>query len=187
MKLKAIQIRKGNILNMGGELFVLTDVMHVTPGKGQAVIQAKMKNIKSGTNAEKRFRPDESVEKADLSTRKMEYLYQDGVDFYFMDQETYDQIPLQEDFLGDAVFYLLANTVVDVSFYENQAISVELPFTVELKVIETAPALKTATVTSSYKPATLETGLNVQVPPFIEEGEVVRIDTRDSKYLERAK
>ncbi|HID39608.1 MAG TPA: elongation factor P [Calditrichaeota bacterium] len=187
MKIKAIQLRKGNIILFNNDLYVLTDVMHITPGKGQAVIQTKMKNIKTGNNAEKRFRPDESVEKADLETRKMEFLYEDGPDYYFMDQKTYDQIPINAELLGDGIYYLLPNIVVDVSFYENAPIGVELPFTVELKVVETEPTLKTATVTSSYKPAVLETGLKIQVPPFIEEGEVIRVDTRDGKYLERAK
>jgi elongation factor P len=117
----------------------------------------------------------------------MEFLYNDGEDYYFMDMETYDQMPLQTDILGDAHFYLLPNVKVTINFYQNSPVGVELPGSVELKVIETEPSLKTATVTSSYKPATVETGLKIQVPPFISEGEVVRIDTSDGKYLERAK
>ncbi len=187
MKIKAIQLRKGNVILYNNELCALTDVMHITPGKGQAVLQTKMKNIKTGNNAENRFRPDEAVEKVDLQARKMEFLYEDGPDFYFMDKETYDQIPLSKELLGDTVYYLLPNTDADVSFYENEAIGVELPLSVDLKVTETDPNLKTATVSSSYKPAVLETGLKIQIPPFIEEGEVIRVDTRDGKYLERAK
>lgn len=187
MKLKAIQLRKGNIINMNGELLKLTDVMHITPGKGQAVIQAKMKNIRTGSNAEKRFRPDEAVEKADLRTKRMEFLYDDSADYHFMDKENFEQIALTDEFIGDDKYYLLPNTDVDVSFYENEAIGIELPLSVDLKVVETDPNLKTATVTTSYKPAVLETGLKTQIPPFVEEGEVVRIDTRDGKYLERAK
>ncbi len=187
MKLKAIQLRKGNIIIFKDDLYAITEAMHVTPGKGQASIQTKMKSIRTGANAEKRFRPDETVEKADLQTRKMEFIYQDGEDYYFMDQETFEQIPLKEDLLGEAPLYMLPNTEVEVDFYENAPIGIELPLTVELKVVETEPNLKTATVSSSYKPAVLETGLKVQIPPFIEEGEVIRIDTRDGKYLERAK
>jgi len=187
MKLKASQIRKGNVITFRNELCVMTDVMHVTPGKGPAFIQGKMKNIKTGQNAEYRFRPDESVEKIDLQTRKMEYLYEDAGSYIFMDQETYDQIPLDTDLLGDAPLYMPANTVVDVSFHGAEPIGVELPFTVELTVKETEPNLKTATVSSSYKPAVMETGLKVQIPPFIEEGEKIKIDTRDGKYLERVK
>lgn len=187
MKLKAIQLRKGMIIIFNDDLYMLTNVMHITPGKGQAAVQTKMKSIKTGTNAEKRFRSDENVEKADLQTRNMEFLYQDGSDYIFMDKETFDQFPLNADLIGDNALYMLPNTSVDVSFHENEAIGIELPLTVELKVVDTDPNLKTATVTSSYKPATLETGLKVQVPQFIKEGETLRIDTRDGKYLERAK
>lgn len=187
MKIKATQIRKGMILIYNNDLNVVTDMQHFTPGKGQAGVQVKMKSIKSGSNAENRFRSYENVEKANLETRKMEYLYDDGDNFYFMDLETYDQIPINEEMIGDAKYFLLPNTPCDVSFFEEKPLSVELPATIDLKVIETTPHLKTATVTSSYKPATMETGLQIQVPQFIEEGEILRIDTRDSKYLERAK
>lgn len=187
MKIKATQLRRGMIINFEGNLYTLTEVMHITPGNLRAKVQTKMKNIKSGVNAEYRFRADESVEKASLQTRQMEYLYEDGAHFFFMDLETYDQIPLNSELLGDAKLYLLPNTKVDISFYENDAIGIELPNTIELKVLETEPGLKTATVTSSYKPAVLETGLKILVPPFIEIGEIVRVDTRDGKYLERAK
>jgi len=187
MKIKATQIRKGMLLIYNGELCVVTSMMHFTPGKGQAGVQVKMKNIKTGSNAENRFRSDDTVEKAMLETRKMEYLYDDGESYFFMDNETYDQIPILEEMIGDAKYYLLPNTMCDVSFFEEKPLSVELPNTIDLKVTETEPQLKTATVTSSYKPATMETGLKVQVPQFIEEGEVLRIDTRDGKYLERAK
>ena len=187
MKIKATQIRKGMILVYNNELHVVSAMQHFTPGKGQAGVQTKLKNLKTGNNAENRFRSDENVEKANLETRKMEYLYDDGDNFYFMDQKTYDQIPIRDEMIGDAKFYLLPNTLCDVSFYEEKPLSVELPTTIDLKVVETTPYLKTATVTSSYKPATMETGLIVQVPQFIEEGEVLRVDTRDSKYLERAK
>ncbi len=187
MKIKANQIRKGMILLYNNELHVVTEMMHITPGKGQAVVQTKMKNLQTGTNAEQRFRSGEDVEKAHLDNRKMEYLYKDGESYVFMDQETFEQIPISEEMLGDSHYFLLPNEVCDVSFYEGRAIGIELPATVELKVVETTPYLKTATVTSSYKPATMETGLIVQVPQFIEEGEILRIDTRENKYLERAK
>jgi len=187
MKLKATQLRKGMIIEFNKELFQLTDVFHNTPGKGQASVQTKMKNIRSGTNAEKRFRSDETAEKASLESKEMEYLYNDGDDYYFMDLETYDQIILRQDILGDAPKYMLPNIKVTVNFYQTEPVSVEIPGSVDLKVIETDPALKTATVTSSYKPAIVETGLKIQVPPFISEGEIVRIDTTEGKYLERAK
>lgn len=187
MKLKATQLRKGMILEYNDDLYQLTDVMHITPGKGQAVVQTKMKSIRTGTNAEKRFRSDETAIKASLENKEMEYLYQDGEDFFFMDTETFDQIALRTDLIGDAPLYMLPNTRITVNFHQNTPVSVDLPGSVELTVTETEPALKTATVTSSYKPAVLETGLKTTVPPFIQEGEVIRVDTSDGHYLERAK
>ena len=187
MKLKATQLRKGMIILFNDELYQLTEVFHNTPGKGQASVQTKMKSIKTGVNAEYRYRSDETTEKASLETKEMEYLYNDGEDYHFMDTETYDQIILRADLLGDAPLYMLPNVRLNVNFYEGLPVSVELPGSVALKVVETEPAMKTATVTSSYKPAVVETGLKIQVPPFISEGEVVRIDTSDGKYLERAK
>jgi len=187
MKIKAIQIRKGNVIEFKGDLYRVTEAIHVTPGKGQALMQVKMKRLSDGTNAEHRFRPDEAVEKATLITKEFQYLYQDGNDYVFMDLETYEQIHINKDMLGDAVYYLLPETIVQIQFHEGMPVGVELPQAVELKVVETEPPLKGATVTSSYKPAKLETGLVTQVPPFIEEGEVIRVDTRDGKYLDRVK
>jgi len=187
MKLKATQLRKGMIIEFNDGLFQLTDVMHVTPGKGQASVQTKMKNIKTGVKAENRFRSDENAIKASFDSKEMEFLYQDGDDYYFMDSETYDQFPLNQEMLGDDRYYLLPNTKVNVNYYQNEPINIDMPGSVILKVVETEPSLKTATVTSSYKPAVLETGLKTQIPPFVSEGESIRVDTSDGKYLERAK
>ncbi len=187
MKLKATQLRKGMIIEHNNELYQLSEVFHNTPGKGQASVQVKMKNIRTAINAEKRFRSDETAIKASLESKEMEFLYNDGEDYYFMDTETFDQMALRTDILGDSYLYLLPNTKVTINFYQNNPVGVELPGSVELKITETEPSLKTATVTSSYKPAVVETGLKIQVPPFISEGEVVRIDTSEGKYLERAK
>ena len=187
MKLRATQLRKGMIIEHNNELFRLTEVNHVTPGKGPASVQTKMKNIKTGTNAEKRFRSDETAMKASFESKDMEFLYKDGDFYYFMDSETYDQIPLDAEMIGDAHYYLLPNTNVSVNFYQNEAINIDLPGSIILKIVETEPSLKTATVTSSYKSPLLETGLRIQVPPFISEGESVKVDTNDGKYLERAK
>jgi len=187
MKIKAIQIRKGNVLNYQGELYRVSDMAHVTPGKGQALIQITMKRLRDGVKNENRFRPDENVEKASLFTRDYQYLYQDGNAYVFMDQETYEQIHLESELIGDDSYYLLPSTVVQLLMYENSPVGVELPGVVELKVVETDPNLKGATVSSSYKPAKLETGLSIQIPPFIETGEVIRVDTSTGKYLERAK
>lgn len=187
MKIKAIQIRKGNILEYNGELCVVTDATHVTPGKGQAVMQVKMKKLKDGTNVENRFRPDESVEKAIVTTKEMQFLYSDGHHYHFMDNESYEQVSLDEDFLGDARYFLQDGMYVQVQFHESTAVGIELPGSVELEIVETEPPMKGATVSSSYKPAVLENGITVQVPPFLEVGDKIKVDTRDMKYLERVK
>lgn len=187
MKIKAINVRKGNVIQYKDDLYRVTEYVHVTPGKGQAVIQLKMKRLSDGNNAEQRFRPDESIEKATLTTREHQYLYNEGDLYYFMDMETYEQIHITAEMLGDDVYYLLPETIVQIMFHEGQPIGVELPGVVELKVVETEPGLKGATVSSSYKPAVLETGLKTQIPPFVEEGEVIRVDTTTGNYIERAK
>ncbi len=187
MKLKATQLRKGMIIEWNNDLYQLTEVFHNTPGKGQASVQTKMKNIKTGNNAEYRFRSDETAVKASLDSKEMEYLYSDGDNFHFMDTQTYEQIALGTDMVGDAALFLLPNTKVNVVFYQGAPLSIELPGSVVLKIVETEPTMKTATVTSSYKPAILETGLKTQVPPFLNEGDEIRVDTTDGKYLERAK
>lgn len=186
MKMKAIQIRKGMVLEYNNDLYRVTEANHVTPGKGQAVMQVKMKRLSDGNKAENRFRPDEGVVKATLITEDYQYLYDDGDFYHFMNLETYEQIQLPMDDLGDHKYYLLPEAIVTLLFHNGVPIDVELPASVELKVVETEPNMKGATATSSYKPATLETGLVTQIPPFVEEGEVVRIDTRDGKYLDRA-
>ena len=146
-----------------------------------------MKNIRSGVNAEYRFRSDETAVKASLESKEMEFLFQDGDDYTFMDTKTFDQIPLRKNMLEDMIYYLSPNIKVTINFYQNEPVGLELPGSVELQVTETEPVMKGATVTSSYKPAVLETGLKTQIPPFIEEGEVIRVDTSDGKYLERVK
>jgi elongation factor P len=151
------------------------------------MVQAKLRNLKSGNSFEHRFRSEDRVEKADLEEHEMEFLYASGGEYHFMNTETYDQVAIQKDDLGSVVYYLTPNTKVMVDFYEHRPVGVELPITVDLKVIETPPGMKGATASNSGKPATLETGLHVTVPQFIEIGEVVRIDTAEGKYLERAK
>jgi len=187
MKIKAIQIRKGNVLDYQGKLYRVSEMTHITPGKGPALIQITMKRLRDGVKNENRFRPDEAVEKAALFTRDYQYLYQDGDLYVFMDQETYEQIHLGSELIGEDAYYLLPSTIVQLLMYENSPVGVELPGVVELKVVETDPNLKGATVSSSYKPAKLETGLSIQIPPFIEKDEVIRVDTATGKYLERAK
>jgi elongation factor P len=187
MKIKASQVRKGMAIEFRSELYRVTDSVHVTPGKGPAMMQIKMKRISDGTKAEHRFRPDEFVEKATLITKDYQYLYHGGHHYTFMDLETYEQLQLDAEMLEDAVHFLLPETIVQIQFYQGQSVGIELPPSVEMKVTETEPTLRGATATGSYKPATLETGFVTQVPPFIETGEKIRVDTRDGKYLDRAK
>lgn len=187
MKIKALQARKGNIIEFRGELYRITEHTHVTPGKGPAMVQVKMKKISDSTNAEHRFRPDEAVEKVALISKEFQFLYDDSENYTFMDLESYEQLQLNKDMMGDAVNFLLPETIVQIQFYQNNPVGIELPASVELEVVDTEPTLKGATATGSYKPATLETGFVTQIPPFISIGEKIRVDTRDGKYLDRVK
>ena len=183
--LGATEIRKGMVVKYDDRLQYVMSVYHHTPGNLRSVIQIKMRDLLGGTSKEVRFSSGDKLEVAHIDQVDMEYLYPEGDTFIFMNQENYEQVPLHRELLGDDVQWLKENMVCKVDFYEGRAIAVEVPFTVELKVVETEPPLKGATVTNVYKAAKLETGAMVQVPPFIEEGEVVRIDTRDGQYLER--
>ncbi len=183
----ATQLRPGNVIKHKDELCKIVRVDHVTPGNWRGMVHAKMVNLLKGNQVEFRFRSEDRVEQVRLETKQMEFLYQDGDGFIFMDTSTYDQVTFTEEIVGDAVQFLVPNTKCDVSFYETTPISVVLPQVVELKVTETEPRLRGATVSASMKPATLETGAVVQVPQFVEIGETLRIDTVEGKYLERAK
>jgi elongation factor P len=185
--MKATIIRKGNILRINGVLYRVLAMDHVTPGKGRAHIQTKLRNLTEGTQTEMRFRSDEDVERVSLETKEMQFLYSDGEGFHFMDTTSYDQIALAEDVLADSKAYLVADAMVQMQWFEGKALSVELPPTVELKVVETPPSVKDATASAQRKPAKMETGLVVQVPAFIEEGEMLRISTIDGSYSERVK
>jgi elongation factor P len=183
--LGATEIRKGMIVKYEDQLQYVMNVYHHTPGNLRAVIQIKMRNLKTGTSKEIRFSSGDKLEVVHIESIDMEYLYQEGDTYIFMNQENYEQVSLHKSLLGEDSQWLKENMVCNVEFYEGRAIAVTVPFTVELKVVKTEPSLKGATITNVYKPATLETGAVVQVPPFIEEGEVIRVDTRDAKYLER--
>jgi elongation factor P len=152
----------------------------------RAFIQAKLRNLRTGAMFEHRFRSPDPIEKINVDEVNMEYLYQDGDDYYFMNTENYEQLHLNKDILGEAVNYLTANLQIQVEFFDGKAVGIELPQTVELKVIETEPGLKSATASSVTKPAKTETGLVVHVPPFINEGETIRVDTAEGAYLSRA-
>ena len=183
----ASDFRKGVTFEINGEPHVVLDFQHVKPGKGAAFVRTKYKNILSGATCEEAFNPNDKFPKAHIDTKQMQYLYSDGEFYYFMDQETYDQIPLGFDIVEDAIKYLRENDIATIKFYKGNAFLVEAPNFVDLKVIETEPGVKGDTATNVTKAATVETGATVQVPIFIEAGEVVKIDTRTGEYLSRSK
>jgi elongation factor P len=183
--ISATEIRPGMIIVYNGELHRAHSVLHKTPGNLRGFVQAKLRNLKSGSMNEHRFRSEDKVEKASLDTRDMQYLYWDTEGHHFMNQENYDQVRLSDDVVGDAMKYILPEAVITIDFYDDNPVSVELPNTVALKIVETEPGMKGATASASYKPAKLETGLIVQVPQFVEAGITIKIDTRDDSYLER--
>ncbi len=186
MAIPATQMRPGMIIKHNNDLHLVFSVEHRTPGNLRAFIQAKLRNIRTGAMFEHRFRSGDAIEKINVDEVAMEYLYQDGDDYYFMNTENYEQVHLKKDTLGDAVDYLTANLQIKVEFYDGKPVGIELPQTVELTVVETEPGLKSATASSVTKPAKTETGLVVQVPPFINEGEKIRVDTAEGAYLSRA-
>jgi len=181
----ATQIRRGMILKLDNELFHVMTVQHITPGNWRGMVQSKLRNLRSGKQTEKRFRSEEAVERITLDTHELEYLYSEGTDHHFMNMENFEQIMLSDEVLGDNVQYLIANIKVQAQFYEDRPVSIELPSTVDLLVVETEPSVRSATVTNVTKAAKLETGMVVQVPQFVNEGERIRIDTAEGKYLQR--
>lgn len=184
--IQASQMRSGMCILFEGDVCRVMNVQHVTPGNWRGFVQARMRNLRSGNSFEHRFGSTEKVERAILDTNQMEYLYSDPSGHHFMNQETYEQITLDDETLGDSMLYLLPNTVIQIDFYEDRPVGIDLPNTVTLEVVDTEPSMKGATASASYKPAKMETGLTVQVPPFIEVGTKIIIDTRENKYLSRA-
>jgi elongation factor P len=174
------------VVKFNNDLYSVFSMTHRTPGNLRGFVQARMRSLRSGTMIEHRFSSEDKVEKALLEQQEMEYLYDDGEYFYFMNTETYEQIHLMKDLLGDAVNYLVPQLKVEVEFYEGKPMSVELPATVEMTVVETEPGLKGATVSNVTKPAKMNTGLVVQVPAFITEGERIKVNTSEGTYQERA-
>jgi elongation factor P len=182
------QVRKGMVIvGEDGQLYSVVDRDLNTPGNWRAILNLKLKNLKTGAVTPRRFKPEDKVELAYLDKRPMQYLYKEGDGFVFMDKETYDQVTLTAELAGEMILYLKENEDAQVTFYDGKPISIELPAMVELKVVETAPSVKGATAAAQYKPATLETGLEITVPPFIGIGEMVQVDTRTGDYLGRAK
>jgi elongation factor P len=183
----ATSLRRGMVIKKDGQLYSVFSATHKTPGNLRGFVQAKLRNLRSGAMEEYRFRSVDMVDKVSLDEQEMEYLYKDGNDYYFMNTETYEQIHLNKETLGDSVLYLIPNIKIKVEFYESNPIGIELPPAVEMEVIETEPGLKSATASNVNKPAKMETGLIVQVPPFINVGEKIRIDTDEGEYLERVR
>jgi elongation factor P len=184
--ISSTQLRPGMVVKFNNELYSVFKMEHRTPGNLRGFVQVKMRNLRSGTMIEHRFSSEDRVERAALEEHEMEYLYDDGEYYYFMNTENFEQMHLTRDILGDAVEYLVPQLKVNIEFYEGKPMSVELPPTVDLTVVETEPGLKGASVSNVTKAAKLETGLVVQVPPFINEGEKVRISTAEGTYQERA-
>jgi len=184
--ISSTQMRPGMVIKFNNDLYSIFSVSHRTPGNLRGFVQAKMRSLRSGSMMEHRFSSEDKVEKALLEQQEMEYLYDDGEYYYFMNTETFEQMHLMKDLLGDATQYLIPQLKVSVEFYEGKPMSVELPPTVDMTVVETEPGLKGATVSNVTKPAKMETGLVVQVPPFIVEGEKIRVNTAEGTYQERA-
>ena len=179
-------MRPGMVIKHNNDLHTVFSVEHRTPGNLRAFIQAKLRNLRTGAVFEHRFRSSDPIDKITVDQVQMEYLYQDGDSHVFMNTENYEQLHLGKDVLGDAVDYLTPNLQISVEFFDDKPVGVELPQTVELTIVETEPGLKSATASSVTKPAKTETGLVVQVPPFINEGEKIRVDTSEGAYLSRA-
>ncbi len=186
MKILASQARTGNVLEIDGELWRVADHTHVTPGKGPAHIQLKMKNLQTGSNKESRHSTSDKVEKVDVMTEKKEFLYDGGGEFVFMDVQNYEQISLNPDLVDEVKLYLVPNIVCDIQTYQGRVVGIALPKVVEMDIVETPPEVKGGTATAQTKPATLETGLVVIVPGFVNTGQKIRVDTTTGKYIERA-
>lgn len=182
------QVRKGMVIvGEGGQLYTVVDRDLNTPGNWRAILQLKLKNLKTGAVTVNRVRPQDKVETAYLDKREMQYLYKDGEDYVFMDNETFDQFHLDHELVGEMMLYLKENDKAHVVMYDGKPLSLDLPATVELKVVDTEPSVKGATAAAQYKPAILETGLKVSVPPFVGIGEMIAVDTRTGEYLSRVK
>lgn len=187
MLIPATQLRAGMIIKHQNDLFRVMNVVHVTPGNWRGMVQTKMRNMRSGTQMENRFRSEDKVDRVTFEQHDMEFLYEADGRYHFMNTETFEQIEIDAESLGDTVNYLTQNLRVQVDFYEEKPMGVTLPKTVDLKVTHTEPGMKGATVTNVLKPATVETGAIVQVPSFIAIDDVIRVDTENGEYLSRAK
>ncbi len=183
---QATRLRKGMLIKLGNDLLRILELHHLTPGNKRAHIQVRLRNIRTLALADQKFRAEEDIERATLDEREMQYLYHDGDLYYFMDTTTYEQVHISSEALGDSKNYLVADSTIRVEFYDVEPVGIELPATVDLLVKETVPGIKGATASAQVKPATLETGLVVQVPPFVNEGDKIRVSTETGEYQSRA-
>jgi elongation factor P len=184
--MKGSDLRKGMVIRFEGQVYKILESTHRTPGNLRAFVQAKMRNVMTGLSTEQRFRSEDAIEKVYMDNKTMQYMFHDAEGYHFMDTETYDQFALADDVLGDTMSFVVPESTVTMDWFEGRPVGIEIPPSVDLKVVETAPGIKGATASAQKKPATLETGLVVQVPSFINEGEVIRIGTENGDYLGRA-
>ena len=183
--IQATRLRKGMLVKMENDLYRVLDLQHVTPGNLRGFVRAKFRNIRNGTLSDQKLRSEDFLERAVLDEHEMQYLYRDGDAYHFMDTSTYEQLHIDAEVLGEAANYLVPEATINVEFYGTDPVGIELPQTVDLKVVETVPGIKGATASAQVKPATLETGLVVQVPPFINIGDSVRVNTESGEYLRK--
>jgi len=183
--IQATRLKKGMLIKLENGLFRVLDLQHFTPGNKRGFVQAKMRNIRTGVQGDNKFRAEEDVERAILDERQMQYLYRDGDSFHFMDTSTYEQIHIDAEVLGDNATYIVPESTIMVEFYGEEPVGIELPITVDLKVVDTVPGINRATASAQVKPATLETGLVVQVPPNVSIGDVIRVSTETGEYQKK--
>jgi elongation factor P len=181
----ATRLKRGMLIKMGADLFRVLELQHVTPGNLRGFVRAKFRNIRTGSLADEKLRSEDSLERAILDEREMQYLYRDGESFHFMDTSSYEQLHIAEEVLGESVNYIMPDALIKVEFYGEQPVGIELPPTVDLKVEDTVPGIKGATASNQVKPARLETGLVVNVPPFVNTGDKIRVSTDTGEYLSR--
>ena len=184
--IQATRLRKGMLIKLGADLFRVLELQHFTPGNKRGFVQSRLRNVRTGTLSDQKFRSEDDVERATLDEREMQYMYSDGDSYYFMDTGSFEQIHISSEALGDSVSYLIPEMLIRVEFYGSEPVGIELPQTVDLEVRDTPPAIKGATASAQLKPATLETGLVVQVPPFINTGDRIRVNTETGAYQSRA-
>jgi elongation factor P len=184
--IQATRLKKGMLVKVGADLFRVLELQHVTPGNLRGFVRVKFRNIRNGSLSDQKLRSEDSVERAVLDEREMQYLYKDGDSFHFMDTSTYEQLHIVAEALGESVNYLIPDALIKVEFYGSEPVGIELPQTVDLTVEDTAPGIKGATASAQVKPARLETGLVVQVPPFVNNGDKIRVSTDTGEYLSRA-